>query len=72
VGFDAPAVDLDSPEETTRVGAWIEIVNLGRQTGVLKDVKSNEGERALSVAAVEADVLAVHETNIPLPVQRLA
>jgi len=70
VHFHASAVDRYSPEQAALFGAGIEIVNLGRQTDIREDVQSNEGERALPVTAIEADVLAVHEANVRLPEQR--
>src|SRR5262245_6171442 len=69
VHFHASAVDRYSPEQAALFGAGIEVVNLGRQTDVREDVQSDEGECALPVAAIEADVLAVHEANVRLPEQ---
>src|SRR6476469_4529149 len=73
VHANATSIDGRDPEEARLVvDTRVEVVNLGRETRVLEDVKSDEGERPLTVVTVDSDVLTVHEPEVGCPEERRA
>jgi hypothetical protein len=64
VDVDAVVRNRDRPEKPARCDPRVEIVQLGRQTDVLVQIESGEGERAVVHPAVSADELAPHEAVV--------
>jgi hypothetical protein len=70
VDFNAIARHGYCPEYAVRIDMRVVVMNLIRSNWTVKDVQSDEPERALIMLAVDRDIHPIHEPHISLVRQR--